>query len=486
MVNDTFTHNTRFELTAALVNGKNYEYNYDNIGNRLTATEAGKATSYTANELNQYTSIQENEDATFSPLFDEDGNQTRIKTETGIWDVVYNAENRPVSFSNSESDTVIECAYDYMGRRCFKKVTVNGTVTLHQRYIYRGYLQIACCDLTRNNHPALWYITWDPNQPTSSRPLAIQKDGTWYTYGWDLTKNICEVYRDNGYISSTYTYAPYGEARIRGDVEQPLQWSSEFYDKELCMMYYNYRYYILTLGRWGERDLILTSNLYNFIYNKVSYNLDILGLVPKDSITKPLKPFITEANKKTPIIDEVKTNECIYFIFYDRDEKEKCIDHRWHKNEDNNYLSHVAVYILDYEKAIGFNPKENGKRIIMETRMDIALIKRCCKKGAKYSSVQSYLKTSTHETNAKFYFPIKEDGKYGIGRRWFVNGPNCSTFAWNVAALYFGNFNKPSWDFALYLLERAHRPEEFRKFLHEKNECQTIYPTENNGWQGTE
>ena len=63
-------------------------------------------------------------------------------------------------------------------------------------------------------------------------------------------------------------------------------------------MYYNYRYYILTLGRWGERDLILISNLYNFIYNKVSYNLDILGLVPKDSITKPLKPFITEANKK--------------------------------------------------------------------------------------------------------------------------------------------------------------------------------------------
>ena len=29
-----------------------------------------------------------------------------------------------------------------MGRRSYKKVTVNGEVTLHQRYIYRGYLQI--------------------------------------------------------------------------------------------------------------------------------------------------------------------------------------------------------------------------------------------------------------------------------------------------------------------------------------------------------
>ena len=80
-----------------------------------------------------------------------------------------------------------EC--DHMGCRAIKRVTVNGNVTLHQRYIYRGYLQIACIDLTRSHHPALWYITWDPTQNIATRPLALQKDGTWYTYGWDLTKN---------------------------------------------------------------------------------------------------------------------------------------------------------------------------------------------------------------------------------------------------------------------------------------------------------
>ena len=35
---------------------------------------------------------------------------------------------------------------------------------------------------------------------TTTRPPAIQKDGTWYTYGWDLTKNICEIYGQHGYI----------------------------------------------------------------------------------------------------------------------------------------------------------------------------------------------------------------------------------------------------------------------------------------------
>ena len=108
----------------------------------------GTATMYDANSLNQYTSIAVNGGTPFIPQFDADGNQTIIKTETGIWSAVYNAENRPVSFTNSESNTVVESAYDSMERRAYKKVTTNGSVTLHLRYIYRGYLQIACSDPT--------------------------------------------------------------------------------------------------------------------------------------------------------------------------------------------------------------------------------------------------------------------------------------------------------------------------------------------------
>ena len=43
---------------------------------------------------------------------------------------------------------------------------------------------------------------------STTRPLAIQKDGTWYTYGLDLTKNVCEVCSTTGYITTTYTYPP--------------------------------------------------------------------------------------------------------------------------------------------------------------------------------------------------------------------------------------------------------------------------------------
>ncbi len=277
IVNDTFAHNTRSELVEATVSGKNYEYAYDNIGNREFSLEDGKATMYDANTLNQYTSIAVNGGAPFIPQFDADGNQTLIKTETGIWSAVYNAENRPVSFTNTESNTVVECSYDSMGRRAYKKVTVNGTVTLHQRYIYRGYLQIACIDLTLSAHPALWFITWDPTQPIATRPLAIQKDGTWYTYGWDLTKNICEVYGVNGYIRTSYSYTPFGVVSSSGDVEQPIQWSSEYFDNELGLVYYNYRYYNPLDKRWLSRDAVSSINLYRYVSNNPLKSFDIRG-----------------------------------------------------------------------------------------------------------------------------------------------------------------------------------------------------------------
>ena len=119
---------------------------------------------------------------------------------------------------------------------------------------------------------------------TATRPLAIQKDGSWFSaparlakqgfrsqvcsrlggwllkphpaYGWDLTKNICELYGPSGYIRTAYTYSPYGQVTSTGDVDQTIQWSSEHNDTELGLVYYNYRHYNPVDGRWTGRDPI--------------------------------------------------------------------------------------------------------------------------------------------------------------------------------------------------------------------------------------
>jgi len=236
--NDTFAYNNRSELVNAVISGATHAYDDDNIGNRRMAIEGEEYSLYESNALNQYTVMQEGsgstEPSTFTPAFDADGNQTLIKTNTGVWSVEYNAENRPVSFTRTEGDvtTRVTCTYDSMGHRATKKVESNGETTQHQRYLYLGYLQITACDLTCEYSPHLWHIRWEPTQPVATRPLAICKDGTWYTYGWDLTKNICELFNADGTLATSYTYSPYGEVSESGDVTQPIQWSSEFNDKE--------------------------------------------------------------------------------------------------------------------------------------------------------------------------------------------------------------------------------------------------------------
>ena len=152
---------------------------------------------------------------------------------------------------------------------------------------------------------------------STSRSLAIQLNGTWYpaptrlasqgarsqvcsrlgvwllksqpAYGWDLTKNICELYGTTGYIATDYTYSPYGAVTSSGNVTQPIQWSSEYHDTELGLVYYNYRHYNPLEGRWVGRDCLLEVgciNLYTYVINNPCCRIDILGMKVDSHHTK--------------------------------------------------------------------------------------------------------------------------------------------------------------------------------------------------------
>ena len=111
-----YAYNTRSELTnavAAVDSDYRYSYAFDAIGNRETSFERGTNSVYTANQLNQYTAVDD-----FAPQFDDDGNQTLIKTATGIWSVTYNGENRPIHWSNGSTNIVM--SFGRMGRRVAK------------------------------------------------------------------------------------------------------------------------------------------------------------------------------------------------------------------------------------------------------------------------------------------------------------------------------------------------------------------------------
>ncbi|WP_418391104.1 tlde1 domain-containing protein, partial [Akkermansia sp.] len=289
-----FTYNGRSELTGDQIQQRNnFAYQYDNIGNRKTARELEEEVSYGANELNQYTNIIQ-ADVSFDPLYDADGNQTRIRTSTGIWNVCYDANDRPVSFTSEDGRTVVACGYDYQGRRFEKKVLVNGAAVSHAYYLYRGYLQVAELNLTHPQPVLEKSYLWDPTEPAATRILMVtcwkengMVDGEHLFFTHDALKNVTSIFDEQQARRARYECAPFGALlTAQGDMAQDnrFRFSCEYADDELGLVYYNYRHLNPFDGRWINRDPITESggiNLYAFAQNKILNHFDILGLICK-------------------------------------------------------------------------------------------------------------------------------------------------------------------------------------------------------------
>ncbi len=287
-----FTYNSRGELVGdQLRPGGRFGYQYDNIGNRKEAFEFGSTTDYETDELNRYAGIVRNGGEAFTPQYDADGNQTLVKTSTGIWTVTYNAENRPVKFESEDGGTTVECAYDSMGRRFEKKVTVGGTTGFHARYLYRDYLQVAECDLTGETPALVRSYLWDPSEPEATRVLSMTR---WEANGTqekehlycmhDAMKNVTSLFGEARGRRALYEYRPYGGlVTSEGNMaqENKFRFSCEYMDDELGLIYYNYRHLNPRDGRWISRDPIMEQggwNLYSYIYNSPTISNDIIGL----------------------------------------------------------------------------------------------------------------------------------------------------------------------------------------------------------------
>ena len=103
-------------------------------------------------------------------------------------------------------------------------------------------------------------------------------------FGYDEADNMTSLTtfrHPQEVIRTAYTYAPYGEVTAAGDVTQPVQWSSEYNDAELGLIYYNYRHYNSVDGRWLGRDKLgdkVFHNLYALVVNAPATLIDVLRL----------------------------------------------------------------------------------------------------------------------------------------------------------------------------------------------------------------
>ncbi len=103
-------------------------------------------------------------------------------------------------------------------------------------------------------------------------------------YFYDANGNVGQlVDPEDGAVTARYEYDPFGNAVSVDGVDAAgnvFRFSTKFYDQEVKLYYYGYRYYSAELGRWINRDPIGEEggiNLYQVVSNNIVGRIDYLG-----------------------------------------------------------------------------------------------------------------------------------------------------------------------------------------------------------------
>ncbi len=369
------TSSKRYWNNGTPVAGQQFEYGFDDIGNRTSTKQGGDQTAgslrpatYTANNLNQYDSrtipgyleVQgiANPSATLTinssssgiyrrgeyfrkeltvanssnPILtsvsvsgtysgqsdgpDSGGIYLGKATETftpdldgnltsdSLWDYVWDAENRLISMSMKSGTGIsgttrkkLVFEYDWQGRRIKKQVyhhdggtgwTLDSSDT--RKFVYDGWNLI--CELAGSNNPVQTYV-WGLDLSGSlygaggvGGLLMVFPQGTvsHHYVAYDGNGNVAGlVNASDGTYSARYEYGPFGEL-LRSSGTQakanPIRFSTKYQDDQSGFLYYGYRYYNPSTGRWLSRDPIEERggiNLYGFVENAALNASDVLG-----------------------------------------------------------------------------------------------------------------------------------------------------------------------------------------------------------------
>jgi RHS repeat-associated protein len=266
------------------------------VGNNVYPTIEAKSL-YGATEIK--TNRVFNPPSTETFVHDADGNLT----SDGRWTYTWDAENRLIAMIRDTGTPAgarqwLRFEYDHQGRRVRKRFdTHNGSgwvLSSDTAFAYDGWNLVAELNAASSNARLRTYL-WGLDLSTSEQGaggvggllLVTDYEGT-TTYHWpafDGNGNVAAlVAQADGSLSARYEYGPFGETiRATGAMgkKNPIRFSTKYTDDQTGLLYYGYRYYNPTTGRWITRDPIGEvggSGLYRFVANSPSLKVDLLGL----------------------------------------------------------------------------------------------------------------------------------------------------------------------------------------------------------------
>jgi RHS repeat-associated protein len=236
--------------------------------------------------------------------YDLDGNLTN----DGRWAYTWDAENRLVKLAPNTSigpRNSLKFEYDWQGRRIRKQVWPNaswsGTPTNDVKFVYDGWNLLA--ELNATNSTVIRSCMWGSDVSGTSQGAGGVGGLLKVSYTGAQTTNCFVAFDGNGNvvaladaggtsILAQFEYGPFGELlRATGPMAKsnPFRFSTKYQDNETDLLYYGYRYYNPSTGRWMSRDPLEEEggpNLYASCGSDPIGWIDALGLAYGEHLTQ--------------------------------------------------------------------------------------------------------------------------------------------------------------------------------------------------------
>jgi RHS repeat-associated protein len=307
--------------TANPTQSPTHAYTYDPAGNRNSSLAFGQNTSYSANSVNEYTSINGGGFQVPNPTYDDNGNALTLPRPNGTsqsltWDI----HNRLRSASSIlDPQSTISYTYDPLGRLVWTRTTTPGETAVDEVWSWSGWTLLTREVLQGSNTLDTFRYTWGPDLSGSlegaggvggllSIEHAAGNSSTWDIrhVHYDANGNVIALTNSTGNISARYRYSPFGELISSQDLDGS-GWNERnlhrFSTKpELAgagLLYYGYRWYDPGTGRWPSRDPIEEvggMNMYGFVGNNGILKYDYLGKITWEEHLRNLGESLEKLN----------------------------------------------------------------------------------------------------------------------------------------------------------------------------------------------
>jgi RHS repeat-associated protein len=253
-----------------------FDYSYNAVNQKIgevasDATWLGYpsgvgTTSYTANNLNQYTAV-----GAFTPAYDGNGNLTSDGTAT----LSYDPDNRLVAAASGA--TTAAYAFDARGRRKLRTVDSATTITV------TGADDRALVDYDGSTGAVLRWYTYGPGPNAVLNQMNVAAATRDTLIPGMLGTVIASVDSSSGAISK-FGYQPFG---LTPTPPTQFGFTGQRVDPESGLYYYRARHYSPEWGRFTQPDPIGYqggTNLYAYVYNDPINLLDPEGLAARQAV----------------------------------------------------------------------------------------------------------------------------------------------------------------------------------------------------------